>query len=62
MLQVQILSPNSIEDQKKGFHQKLKGFCSQNRVKTEKKRSSLQFGTIFGHNLGFIRADHRFFV
>ena len=38
LLQVQILlSPNSIEDQKKGFHRILKGFCHLNRVKIKKK-------------------------
>ena len=37
MIQVQLLSTGSIEDQKKDLHQKLKGFCPVNRVKTEKK-------------------------
>ena len=49
MLQVQMLSPNSIEDQtKKGLLRKLKGL---------KRKSSPQFDTIFCRNLEFIRAD-----
>ena len=53
MLQVQMLSPNSIEDQKKkkgkkGLQRKLKGFCALNRVKTkEKKKEKKVFSAIW---------------
>ena len=65
MLQGQILSPNSIEDQKKGLNRKLKEFCPINRVKTKNnldKRPPPQSGAIIGRSLGFIRADSHFFV
>ena len=64
MIQVQILFPDSIEDQKqKGFRRKLKGFCPLNRVKTKKKKSSSpQFDSIFGRNSGCIRTDRHYFV
>ena len=41
MIQVHILSPDSIEDQKKGLYWKLKGFCPTNRVQTEKKEKEI---------------------
>ena len=36
---------------KKNLRRKIKSFCPQNQVKTKKKRSSSQFGTIMCKNL-----------
>ena len=49
MAQVVLLSPKTSEHQKKGLHQKLKDLSPLNRLKT-KKKSLLQFGSIFGQN------------
>ena len=47
---------------KKRLRQKLKGFFPEIKWRQNKKRSSLQFGTIFGRNLGFIGAGWLFIV
>ena len=38
MLQVQILSPNSIEVKKKGLHRNTDGLCPRNRVENKNKK------------------------
>ena len=55
----QMLSPNSIEDKKKVFTEIWKGTVPKLNWK-QKKRSSLQFGTVFGR-LRFVGADSYFF-
>ena len=66
MHQVQILSQNSIEHQKKKrSSSKTEGILfpkSSEDQKINQNRSPPKFGTIFRRNLEVIRADTRFFV
>ena len=64
-IQVEILSRIRLKTKyKKKSSPKTEGFLSykSSEEQKEKGRSSPQFGTIFGPNLGFIRADSHFFV
>ena len=63
LLEVQMLPPDSIQEQKKKSLPKFEGVLSPNSIEDPKKRrSSPQFGAIFGRNLRFIGADCHCFV